>query len=52
MEKYSTQLLSFDLNEVGERKERGIRRKRERERERERERALVSRKLPDRICDI
>ena len=39
---YSTQLLSFDLNEVGERKERGIRRKRERERERESERARES----------
>jgi len=28
---YSTQLLSIDLNEVGERRKRGIRRKRERE---------------------
>ena len=28
---YSTQLLSIDLNEVGERRERGIRRKRERD---------------------
>ena len=43
---YSTQLLSIDLNEVGERRKRRIRRKRVRERQ------LVSRKVPDRIYDI